>query len=234
MNKLIYLVDDEIDICQFIHDELKKYGYTVKYFHKCADAMEAVNEQQPDVCIIDLGLPDIDGIELVRHLINKSNTGIIILSGRCSLTDKIVGLEQGADDYITKPFEPRELIARISSVIRRTQKASENIKNQKLSKRAHFDNWIFDIGTLTLSHTSGYTDKLSVAEGNLLFSLLKSPQEILNRDQLLENTRHSFDRSIDVRISRIRKKIEIDADCQILIKTVYGAGYIFTAKVEWY
>ncbi len=233
-NKLIYLVDDEIAICETISHELQSYGYKVNYFHTGSEAIQGIQKEKPDVCIVDLGLPDMDGSEVVQHLMGEPSVGIIILSGRGSLPDKVLGLELGADDYLSKPFDPRELIARTKSILRRIEKSPPLSPSSTTSaKKAYFEKWTFDSTTLTLEHDSGHSDILSVAESKLLMSLLESPKQILSRDQLMNKTSNSFDRSIDVRMSRIRKKIEPNLKNPTIIKTVYGAGYIFTATVEW-
>ena len=230
-NKLIYLVEDELAICQLVTDELKNYKLDVNYFNDGLSAIAAFNNKKPDICIIDLGLPDMDGIEVVRHVRNDPNVGIIILSGRGSLPDKVLGLELGADDYLSKPFDPRELVARINSILRRLDKTQKT--STETAKKAYFDNWVFDLSTLTVIDNNEKITKLSVAEADLLIFMLKSPKQILNRDQLMTDIQDSFDRSIDVRMSRIRKKIEADPKNPTLIKTIYGAGYIFTSSVEW-
>lgn len=230
-NKLIYLVEDELAICHLVTDELKNYKLDVNYFHDGLSAIAAFNNKKPDICIIDLGLPDMDGIEVVRHVRNDPNVGIIILSGRGSLPDKVLGLELGADDYLSKPFDPRELVARINSILRRLDKPKKISTDN--ATMAYFDNWVFDLNTLTVIDNNEHVTKLSVAEANLLIFMLKSPKQILNRDQLMADIQDSFDRSIDVRMSRIRKKIEADPKNPTLIKTIYGAGYIFTSSVEW-
>ena len=228
---MIYLVEDELAICHLVTDELKNYKLDVNYFHDGLSAIAAFNNKKPDICIIDLGLPDMDGIEVVRHVRNDPNVGIIILSGRGSLPDKVLGLELGADDYLSKPFDPRELVARINSILRRLDKPKKISTDN--ATMAYFDNWVFDLNTLTVIDNNEHVTKLSVAEANLLIFMLKSPKQILNRDQLMADIQDSFDRSIDVRMSRIRKKIEADPKNPTLIKTIYGAGYIFTSSVEW-
>lgn len=231
--KLIYVVDDEKEICKLVSLELTRFGHQVQAFHTGTLAMEAIKQKKPDVCIIDLGLPDMDGLGLVGFLLDACETGIIILSARKSLPDKILGLELGADDYISKPFNPRELVARTNSVLRRIEKITSRPMPSNLPKRANFSDWIFDTATLTLSHTDGRVETLSAAEAELFVTLLQAPQQILTRDQLIKDRENVFDRCIDVRMSRIRKKLEVDPKLPTLIKTVYGAGYIFTPAVDW-
>jgi len=231
----IYIVDDEAAICQLLENELQEYGYSTRSFQTGQQARQAIETSPPDVCILDLGLPDMDGLTLVRELMESCDTGVIIISGRGSLPDKVLGLELGADDYMSKPFEPRELIARVNSILRRmerTTKSAHSIKHNQ-PYQARFDQWRFDVATLTLQHQDGRTELLSAAEAELLLSLLRSPQQILSRDQLMKQQMNAFDRCVDVRMSRIRKKIEINPKAPVLIKTVYGAGYMFASDVEW-
>lgn len=232
-DKLIYVIDDEKDICDLVCKALERFNYRTQSFRTGAAASKALRHQKPDVCIIDLGLPDMDGLTIVKELEHAPGTGVIILSGRNSLPDRVLGLEIGADDFISKPFDPRELVARINSVVRRMTKASQPTTETR-NKVARFANWTFDASTLTLrSDAKGEADVLSSAEAELLMLLLKSPNRILSRDQLLSKRENTFDRCIDVRISCIRKKIEADPKSPRLIKTVYGAGYILTSDVSW-
>lgn len=234
-NPLVYIIEDEKDICQLLVTELEHFSYSARAFHSVTRAQQAIEQQIPDVCIIDLGLPDMDGLTLVRQLMCHSSIGVIILSGRGSLPDRILGLELGADDYICKPFEPREVIARVHSILRRISAVREEANNiaQNRTRKAHFGDWTFDVSTLLLSHTSGQSDRLSVAESELLLSLLNAPKQILSRDQLMYERVENFDRCVDVRVSRIRKKLEHEQKSPALIKTVYGAGYMLMADVSW-
>lgn len=231
--KQVYVIDDEADICQLACTELERYGYEARSFRTGAQAMYALKKHRPQVCIIDLGLPDMDGLALVRELVTECDTGIIILSGRDNTTDKVLGLELGADDYISKPFDPRELVARTNSVLRRIEKGSSPAHHEPVTRQAGFAGWTFDQTTLTLSHNQGYSETLSAAEADLLLSLLKSPRQVLSRDKLMKERDSTFDRCIDVRISRIRKKLQTDSDSSCLIKTIYGAGYMFMPEVHW-
>lgn len=233
--KLIYIVDDEVDICKLVSRELERYGHTAQAFHNGMQAQYALKRHKPDLVIIDLGLPDMDGLNLVRQLMDTCQTGVMILSGRNSLPDKVLGLELGADDYISKPFDPRELVARANSILRRMEKmTAQQSFSERPSKQAQFSHWNFDPRTLTLTNPNGQEEVLSTAEAEILLSLLKSPKQILSREQLLKERDSGFDRCIDVRMSRIRKKLETDPSNPRLIKTVYGAGYMLTTDVVWY
>lgn len=232
--KLVYVVDDEADICKLVCAELERYGYRAQAFRTGALAFHALKQQIPDVCIVDLGLPDMDGLVLVRHLMEHHDTGVIILSGRGSTIDKVLGLELGADDYISKPFDPRELVARTHSILRRMEKMARALINpDPVLRQARFDAWTFDPSTLTLSHADGHREVLSAAETGLLLKLLESPRQVLSRDQLMKERDDAFDRCIDVRMSRIRKKLELNTQAPRLIKTVYGVGYMFMPEVTW-
>lgn len=227
---LIYVIDDEVDICELICQELTQCDFDVAFFTSGETALQAVNNKIPALCIIDLGLPDMDGLTLVRELFTQNNMGVMILSGRNSLPDKILGLELGADDYLAKPFDLRELVARVKSIVRRLV-VTETVSLERSC--AKFGDWSFDLSTLMLTHQHGDTHMLSVAEGHILQFFLAAPQQILSRERLLADNTMPFDRSIDVRMSRLRKKIEADHKDPKIIKTVYGAGYMFTAVVEW-
>lgn len=235
MNAKIAVVDDDPDIRTLIKKVLHNYGFDVSVHTTAMEFKQAINEHEPNICIIDLGLPDIDGFQLVREIIDKTQCGIIIISGRGTLPDKVLGLELGADDYLCKPFDPRELVARINSVLRRIAKKSDNIAPvpSLSTSQATFEQWVFDNQTLTISNHVGHSEQLSAAEGEILNRFLQSPQRILSRDQLRYETDETFDRSIDVRISRLRRKLESDPKNPTIIKTVYGAGYILTSVVVW-
>ena len=228
---LIYVIDDEADICTLVCQELERYNFNTQAFTTGEQALLAIKKQLPSLCIIDLGLPDMDGLSLVKTLFHDKKIGVIILSGRNSLPDKVLGLELGADDYISKPFDPRELVARVKSIIRRLE---VNELSPLTFPTASFGEWTFEQATHNLSNSKGDSFMLSAAENEILMTLLKAPKQILSRERLLSEDTTSFDRSIDVRMSRLRKKIEQDHKAPKIIKTVYGAGYIFTLDVTWH
>jgi DNA-binding response OmpR family regulator len=232
MNKksLIYVIEDEQDLGLLIANSLTKYFFDVTYFSRGSEAQRAIQKTTPDICIVDLNLPDMDGIELVKYLQHKQ-IGIIIVSGRDGLTDRVLGLELGADDYMTKPFEPRELVARVQSLQRRLQ--SQTKQTTKKPTCVHFAGLTYHPESLTLNADTEFEETLSRAEADMLFALLKHPYQILSRDSLLGDNAIPYDRSIDVRVSRLRKKIQPDTEKSSLIKTVYGAGYMLTTDVEW-
>ena len=187
----------------------------------------------PDLCIIDLGLPDMDGIELMQRVRAQSSCGILILTGRAYVSDRVMGLELGADDYVLKPFEPRELVARVRSILRRNE-TTPAAGAPAARQIAAFSGWRSILRNNTLCAPDGEQHQLSTAEANLLKVFVNNPNRILQREQLL-GTRElsSTDRSIDVSISRLRRKLEPEAGSHAFIKTVYGAGYLFLATVSW-
>ncbi|MEH6822527.1 MAG: response regulator transcription factor [Motiliproteus sp.] len=235
-NKLVYVVEDERDIATLVCAELERFGYETASFRTGAQAIQAIKRRTPALCIVDLGLPDMDGLALVRELCDKHRVGVMILTGRGSLPDRVLGLELGADDYMIKPFDPRELVARVNSLLRRLDQIGP-VDTDTGPKIARFGGWCFDLATLTLNHDDGRSERLSAAEADLLQLLLRAPQQILNRDRLMGDLmgRESipFERSIDVRMSRIRKKLEDDPKVPKLIKTVYGVGYLLSVPVDW-
>lgn len=236
--KRIYVIEDEADIRRLVSEVLEGYGYEVSGWASGREGRAAIQRQPPDLCLVDLGLPDMDGLTLVRELWEDVRFGVIILSGRGGTSDRVLGLELGADDYIVKPFEPRELVARVNSAIRRREQlASASAGTGAGTGRARFGPWIVDLGDLTLTADDGRQDSLTAAEAALLLTLLKAPRRVLSREHLqgadLERDDFPYDRSIDVRVSRIRKKIEEDPRSPRLIKTVYGAGYLFAGDVTW-
>lgn len=229
----IYLVEDEAEIARIVTRVLADFGYPAEWFRTGADLMRRVKAAPPELCIVDLGLPDMDGMDLVRQLRGDYACGVLILTGRGYTADRVMGLELGADDYIVKPFEPRELIARIRSILRRCERHTENTPAAARSV-AEFSGWRFDAGNNALHAPNAEEFSLSTAEAQLLQIFLERPNRILTREQLLgERDISPFDRSIDVRISRLRRKIEADPHNPKIIKTVYGAGYLFSTTVTW-
>lgn len=232
----IVVVEDNIEVAQTVIRSLESAGYDSTHFVRGRDLRQFLERETPALCIIDLGLPDGDGLDLVRTLQTHDDVAIVILTGRGDATDRVIGLEVGADDYIVKPFEPRELVARVKAVLRRTQQ-KDKASDQTAYRKARFQDWTYSVDTHSLVSSAGKTVTISAAEARLLFAFLNSPKRILSREQLLELTTgdepSSFDRAIDVRISRLRRKIEPNSDDPQIIKTVYGAGYLFASSVEW-
>lgn len=228
----IYVLEDEPEIGRLICGTLKDYGFRAEHFTHGKAFLRRLKAAAPVLAIVDLGLPDGDGLQIIREAQGEADCAVIILTGRGHTSDRVVGLELGADDYIVKPFEPRELVARVRSVLRRFDRAREVPRS---SGRARFGDWLFDIDAHTVIDAAGQATVLSTAEADLLKAMVKAPNRILSRSQLLDlrDETDPFDRSIDVRISRLRKKIEADPQNPRIIKTVYGAGYMFCTAVEW-
>jgi len=230
----ILVVDDEPDICEIVEITLADAGFDVSSQTTGSGVVERVLNDRFDLVVLDLGLPGTDGLTLTRTLKERTEVGVVILSGRGETTEKIIGLEVGADDYVAKPFEPRELLARVRSVLRRID-TGEGEATPNLTAY-EFEGWSLDVLVRSLTGKDGKPVNLSSGEFNLLRALVEHPNRVLSRDQLLDLT-HSidapaFDRSVDVQIARLRKKVEVDPQNPSLIKTVRNAGYIFTAKVN--
>jgi DNA-binding response OmpR family regulator len=227
--KLIIVVDDDLDVAQLIKRTLESYDFEVRHLARGLELLKLVRELKPAACVIDLGLPDVDGLELIKKL-DDSGVALLAVTGRGDVADRIVGLEFGADDYIVKPFEPRELVARLHSVLRRMTKSGEP------HSLADFCGWRFDVEALALTSPLKKRVRLSRAEAQILELFLRSPNRVLTREQLLDacgTAEDAFDRSIDVRISRLRQKLGDDPKSPRLIRTIYGAGYLFAAAVDW-
>lgn len=228
----IFVLEDEADIARLICSSLAEYGFRCEHLSTGRQLLVRARQHAPDLCIVDLGLPDMDGMQVVRELQEGSPCAVLILTGRNDVTDRVLGLELGADDYIVKPFEPRELVARVRSILRRYQRAAPLEPVERTVAR--FGNWRFDSNRHTLTAPDGREIGLSAAEAGLLGTLIRRPNKILSREQLLgERDVDPFDRSIDVRISRLRRKLDDDPQNPKLIKTVYGAGYLFASQVSW-
>lgn len=230
--RMIAVVEDDHLVAGTLLQILQEFGFKTQWCRTAAELGRVIRSRPPDLCIVDLGLPDSDGLDLVRQLQADQHCGILILTGRGVVTDRVLGLELGADDYMVKPFEPRELIARIRSIMRRCGKSAAHEASAR--RIACFAEWRFEPANLTLTDSQGHSEELSAAEGRVLACFLENPNRILVREQLAGSRDLSaFDRSIDVRISRLRKRLRDDPHQPVLIKTVYGAGYLFTAAVQW-
>ena len=228
----IFVLEDDPEVARLICMSLSEYGFRCEHQSTGRQLLARARQSAPDLCIVDLGLPDMDGMQVVRELQDGSPCAVLILTGRNDVTDRVLGLELGADDYIVKPFEPRELVARVRSILRRYQRAPAVEPAER--SLARFASWAFDASRHTLTAPDGREISLSAAEAGLLATLLRRPNKILSREQLLgERDVDPFDRSIDVPISRLRRKLDDDPQNPRLIKTVYGAGYLFSAQVAW-
>lgn len=230
---LIYVVEDDADVARVVVQALREFGFASEVFRDAAGLLRRLTSGQPDLCIVDLGLPDMDGHELVRAIARRGDCGVLILTGRGHTADRVMGLEGGGDDYVVKPFEPRELVARVRSILRRrgTAPAGSGTSPRRLARFAGFS---LDCGSNTLRAPDGSEQVLGTAEAQVLRTFLERPNQILTREQLMGTRELSpLDRSIDVRISRLRRRVEGDAQSPKVIKTVYGAGYMLCAQVEW-
>ena len=230
---LIYLVEDEEEVARVVVRVLEDFEFLVEWFRDGTSLLRRLKTEHPDLCIHDLGLPDMDGITLIKQVTALRNCGVLVLTGRGHAFDRIMGLEMGSDDYVVKPFEPRELVARVRSILRRSNSANSTSHAQP-RRYASFLGWTLDCAANTLTSPDGTEHLLSTAETQVLREFVERPHQILTREQLLgQRDLSPMDRSIDVRISRIRRKIEEDPQNPKIIKTVYGAGYMFTAHVTW-
>ncbi len=226
----ILVVDDDADLRWMVNKYLSKHEYSVTLAEDGEKMREALEHESFDLAILDINLPGEDGLSLARYLRSNHNIGIIMLSAAAEVFDRIVGLEMGADDYVTKPFEPRELLARVKSVLRRLQEVSE-ASADGAAKLVKFGEFSLDLETHQLLDQENQAVSLTSMEFDLLKAFAENPNKVLNRDQLL-NLSHNrdwdpFDRSIDIRITRLRRKIEKQPSQPQIIKTVRGAGYIF-------
>lgn len=230
----ILIVDDDREIRDLLARFLSKHGYRVTVVADGKEMRRALSDWSIDLIVLDLMLPGEDGLTLCRNLRVKSQTPVIMLTMMGEETDRIIGLEMGADDYLPKPFNPRELLARMKAVLRR---ASCTPANQVATGRKllSFSGWKLYISRRHLQSPHGLLVDLSAGEFDLLVAFVEHPQRVLSRDQLLDFTHGRaetpFDRSIDMQVSRLRHKMETDPKDPELIKTVRGGGYIFTARV---
>ncbi|HSS64095.1 MAG TPA: response regulator transcription factor [Gammaproteobacteria bacterium] len=235
----ILIVDDDPQVGRLLSRYLEGEGFTIRISHSANEMRAALKGFPADLLILDLGLPGEDGLTLTREIRRDSSMGIIILTGKDEPVDRVVGLELGADDYVTKPFDERELLARIRTVLRRTQSRSHGKAAEPGSERPpalRFADWRLDLGARELTAGNGDSVELTTMEFELLSVLVSNPNRVMSRDQLLERcTGRSwdpYDRAIDTLIVKLRRKLESDPKHPQIIKTVRGAGYIFTPPVQ--
>ncbi len=231
----LLVVDDDREIRRLLDEYLTQSGYRVTGVGDGRSMRRALDEHRIDLVVLDLMLPGEDGLSLCRSLRAQSNIPVLMLTARGSEIDRIVGLEMGADDYLAKPFNPRELLARVKSILRR----AKSLPHQQVAADVssyRFGQWSLDVATRNITAADGLVVPLSGAEFRLLSIFLEHPQVVLSRDQLLElvSGRETipFDRSIDVLIGRLRKRLNDDGKEPTLIKTVRGAGYVLATRVE--
>jgi len=235
----ILAVDDDVDLQTVMQHYLEQAGYQYLSAHNGKELAQILENIHPDIILLDLVLPEDDGLTLLSMIRNKSKAAIIVISGRDAPVDRIVGLEMGADDYLTKPFELRELSARIKAVLRRTtpeEKPANDVAETALHKsnRIFFNGWILDRLQYQVFSEAGKTAELTSGEFKLLEALVTAPNRVLTREHLFALTRagdfETFDRAIDIQIGRIRKKINDDPRCPVLLKTIRGVGYLFAGE----
>jgi DNA-binding response OmpR family regulator len=228
----VAILDDEAEIRRILSDALTEAGFRTSSFARATEFEAALKRTAPDVCLVDLGLPDRDGLALVHRLALESGATIIIISGRAAPRDRVTGLELGADDYIIKPFEPAEVVARIRARLRKARPSPDSTGSV-----ARFNGWEAQFDRYLLIGEGGVEVPFSHAEGEVLRLFLESPKRLISRTQMQESlggaAGESFDRAMDVRISRLRAKLGEDPKNPLLIKTIYGAGYIFLGDVVW-
>lgn len=230
----ILLVEDDPRLAEMLTEYLAQAAFRVTHAASGRAALNAMQAGDVGSVILDLMLPDMDGLEVCRHLRATSDVPVLMLTARGDAIDRIIGLELGADDYLPKPFEPRELLARIRSVLRR----SNAMPSGGAADKAHllrFSGWTLDLTARHLLNPDGIVIMLSGAEFRLLKVFLEHPNRVLNRDQLLNLTQgrdaDPFDRSIDIQISRLRQKLGEDARLPQIIKTVRNGGYVLAGQV---
>lgn len=229
----LLLVDDEASLREPLAAYLARQGFSVTPASSAAEARSRLRESDPDLVLLDVMMPGEDGLSLCRHLVESRHLPVIFLTARGEATDRIVGLEIGADDYVVKPFEPRELVARIRSVLRRAQRGGAPAQDD-----AHyqFEGWRLDPLKRRLIDPEGAVVPISSAEFRLLVAFLEHPRQVMDRDRLLDMVQgreaHLFDRAVDNQVSRLRRKVEVDSRDPQLIQTVRGGGYMLAAEVR--
>ena len=229
---LVAILDDEPELRRLLVDTLEEAGFRTTAYGRATEFEAGLRRSTPDVCLVDLGLPDRDGLALVHRLALESGAAIIIISGRAQVQDRVTGLELGADDYIIKPFDPAEVVARIRARLRKG-----GVREDRAGATARFNGWTAYFDRYLLEDEAGRQVPFSHAEGEVLRLFLESPKRLISRAQMQESlggaAGDTFDRAMDVRISRLRTKLGEDPKNPRLIKTIYGAGDIFLGDVAW-
>jgi DNA-binding response OmpR family regulator len=232
----VLVVDDDPDVCSQVSDYLGQHDFRVTSVNSGKQMLEVIGREAIDLLVLEARLRSDDGLRLTRNLRETSRMPIVVLSGLIEEADRVMGLELGADDYVTKPFSPRELLARIRAVLRRSQVDAVPPGRDETLRAYRFAGWELNVRLHRLLSPEGRRVEISRGEFSLLCAFLSSPQRILSRDQLLELSRlhctEVYDRSIDVQIMRLRRKIEVDSATPQFIKTERGVGYFFDAVVK--
>lgn len=235
-NKIhILLVDDEASLREPLAEYLIKQGYKVQQASDASIARSLLNAYDFDILLLDIMMPGEDGLSLCRFVTEKTNIPVIFISAKTEETERIIGLELGADDYITKPFSPRELVARIKVILRRAEKGGAK-QIETAGGAYQISGWTLKCDKRSLVDGEGVNVSLSTGEYQMLLALVSRAGKVLSRDQLLDITQgreaHAFDRAVDNQISRLRRKIEIDPKNPEIIKTVWGGGYMLAGEVK--
>ena len=229
----LLLVDDETTLREPLAEYLTRQGFSVREAESAAAARTVLTDFTPDLALVDIMMPGEDGLSLTRHLVEARGIPVILLTAKSEAMDRIIGLEIGADDYVPKPFEPRELVARIRSVLRRAAKDNGPADDDHYVYR--FEGWELDPLKRRLTDPEGASIAISTAEFRMLKALCDHPRQVLDRDRLLDMVQgreaHLFDRAVDNQVSRLRRKIEVDSRNPELIQTVRGGGYRLAADV---
>jgi two-component system phosphate regulon response regulator OmpR len=235
----VLVVDDDADVRSMIAEYLAGHGYEIDQAANGNEMRQALSRRVPDVVLLDLNLGGEDGLSLARHLREHHDVGIIMVTAASDVVDRIVGLEVGADDYVAKPFDPRELRARLKSVLRRVRSTAGGPSREgggRTGRRVRVGRFVLDLDGHRLLEAGGSEVELTSMEFDLLRVFTEHPNQVLSRDRLLTLTRNRewepFDRSIDIRIARLRRKIEVDPETPRLIKTVRNAGYMFLPATD--
>lgn len=223
MDKSVLVIDDDEKLNDLLKDYLSKFGFKVTTVIHPDDGLDILERELPDIIILDIMLPDKDGFEVCKEIRKTYSVPILMLTARGEVTDRIVGLELGADDYLPKPFEPRELVARIQSILRRSK---ETVKSDKIK----FGNLVVDLNKQTVELNNENVD-LTTMEFEVLTLFVKNPGKVLTRDRIMERTHdmdwEAFNRTVDVLVSRLRQKLKDDPKNPTLFKTIWGKGYKF-------
>ncbi len=229
----LLLVDDEAGLREPLAEYLARQGFVVREAESAAVARSELLDFTPDLILLDIMMPGEDGLSLCRHLVEARKLPVILLTAKGEATDRIIGLEIGADDYVVKPFEPRELVARIRSVLRRAARPAEQVHDDT---PYGFEGWQLDPLKRKLTDPDGTVVSISTAEFRLLRAFLDHPKQVMDRDRLLDMVQgreaHLFDRAVDNQVSRLRRKIERDSRNPTFVLTVRGGGYRFAADVR--
>lgn len=229
----ILIIEDEPITRAQLFSHCESAGYKVRAVESAEGVDALIRDSGIDLCLIDINLPGKDGLTLTRELRSQSDIGIILVTGKDEQLDRLVGLESGADDYVTKPFDPRELLSRIKNLLRRVR--TQNTQKLKGNKR-FFSGWTLDLNKRELESPEGATKTMSAGEFSLLLTLIDSAGEVLNRDQLMNRIRnrewYPDDRYIDVLVGQIRKKFRQHSPDVTFISTIHGTGYLFVPEVK--